>query len=359
MKVFVSGCYDIIHGGHVEFWSQAKALGDYLVVSVASDDVLIRHKGRKSSVNIEHKKKIIQSISFVDEVVVSEGTEEGLDFKDHFLRIKPDILAVTDDDKYSEKKKKLCESIGAKYVILPKTLGFEQVSTTQIINFIKAPIQVPLRVDFAGGWLDVPANAVQEGYIANCTIQPVVSLNAWPYKIMGGGLGGSAAYAVLTGKDAVKSELDLGAGWQDPAVIMETGFCVWESGERPKLMVKVNPSFLNGKMALLWTGKNHYTPGLKDKPRDYVKIKEAGQIAFDSVRGATVDYLELCNSVDRSYDVQLDEGMDELPDIPCKAKKYCGGGWGGYALYMFYYNREKALKKYKELIPIEPYIRTY
>lgn len=41
--VFVSGCYDIIHGGHVEFWEQAKAAGgpnSYLVVSFASDAVL-------------------------------------------------------------------------------------------------------------------------------------------------------------------------------------------------------------------------------------------------------------------------------------------------------------------------------
>ncbi len=57
----------------------------------------------------------------VDEVVVGDYLDElGLDFKQHFLRIKPDILAVTEDDKYEEQKNKLCNEIGAKYIVLPK-----------------------------------------------------------------------------------------------------------------------------------------------------------------------------------------------------------------------------------------------
>lgn len=39
-KVFVSGCYDIMHAGHLQFFSEARALGDFLIVSFASDDVL-------------------------------------------------------------------------------------------------------------------------------------------------------------------------------------------------------------------------------------------------------------------------------------------------------------------------------
>jgi cytidyltransferase-like protein len=60
VKVFVSGCYDILHGGHLEFWSQARALGTYLIVSFASDDVLAAHKSsRRSSIPTEHKKQLI------------------------------------------------------------------------------------------------------------------------------------------------------------------------------------------------------------------------------------------------------------------------------------------------------------
>lgn len=45
-KVFVSGCYDIVHAGHIQFFEEARALGDYLIVSFASEPVLWHHKQR-------------------------------------------------------------------------------------------------------------------------------------------------------------------------------------------------------------------------------------------------------------------------------------------------------------------------
>eukprot|EP00878_Enallax_costatus_P038545 GHUV01043857.1.p1 GENE.GHUV01043857.1~~GHUV01043857.1.p1 ORF type:complete len:233 (+),score=40.39 GHUV01043857.1:930-1628(+) len=154
----------------------------------------------------------------VDEVVVGEGLEHGLDFKEHFLRIKPHILVVTEDDKYGDIKRELCTQVGAKYVVLPKDLDYTPISTTQILANIRAPSRCPLRVDFGGGWLDVPKLARPGAYIVNCAVSPLVSLGGagskeWPYHI-GGGLGGSAAHALLSGKDSVQSELDLGVGWQ-------------------------------------------------------------------------------------------------------------------------------------------------
>lgn len=47
----------------------------------------------------------------VDEVVVGEGHEPGLDFKEHFLRIRPQLLVVTEDDKYADIKKQLCAQV--------------------------------------------------------------------------------------------------------------------------------------------------------------------------------------------------------------------------------------------------------
>ena len=45
-KIFVSGCYDIIHAGHIQFFNEAKALGEHLTVCIASDDVLMLEKKR-------------------------------------------------------------------------------------------------------------------------------------------------------------------------------------------------------------------------------------------------------------------------------------------------------------------------
>ncbi|WP_221175256.1 adenylyltransferase/cytidyltransferase family protein [Akkermansia muciniphila] len=172
-KVFVSGCYDIVHAGHIQFFEEARALGDYLIVSFASEPVLWHHKQRKPSIPDEHKKVLLESLRMVDKVILGTGMKKGLDFEEEFLQEKPDILAVTEDDLYSDIKKELCARVGANYVVLPKTPPkFTPVSTTMLVNRIKAPSAVPLRVDFAGGWLDVPRYARKGSYVVNCAITP-------------------------------------------------------------------------------------------------------------------------------------------------------------------------------------------
>jgi galactokinase/mevalonate kinase-like predicted kinase len=54
-------------------------------------------------------------------------------------------------------------------------------------------IQVPVRVDFAGGWLDVPQYALPGGKIVNCAVSPLMTKETNPYQ-HGGGVGGSAAW---------------------------------------------------------------------------------------------------------------------------------------------------------------------
>ena len=348
-RVFVSGCYDILHAGHIQFFREARALGGHLTVSFASADVLWLHKHRRSSLPDDHKRALLASLDMVDEVVVGVGHDEGLDFKADFLRLQPDILAVTEDDKYGPLKRELCAQVGAQYVILPKTPPqFSPVSTTQLVRLIRAPEVAPLRVDFAGGWLDVPRFARAGAYVVNCAISPTVSLREWPYE-RNAGLGGSGAWALLNGRDGVSSELDLGVGWQDPAIISETGLCVWRSGQRPELELKHNGEFLRGRMALYWTGVPHDTPDLVKLPRNYDAIARAGATAREAVWRS--DLVQLAAAVRQSYaDVQRPEGMAPLPGDPAAtgaaktalpagtaplAWKYCGGGFGGYAVYLF------------------------
>lgn len=357
-KVFVSGCYDILHGGHIQFFEEARSLGDHLTVSFASSEVLWIHKQRKPSIPDEHKKALIEGLRAVDDVVIGDSLAEGLDFKDHFLRISPDILAVTEDDKYGDMKRELCSQVGAQYVILPKTPPrFEPVSTSSIVRWVQAPTEAPLRVDFAGGWLDVPRFSREGEYIVNCAISPMVSLREWPYEKRAG-LGGSGAWALLNGKCGVESEIDLGVGWQDPAVIHETGLCVWRSGHQPVLDFKQQGDFLHGKMAIYWTGLQHDTPGVADYPRDYDKIAESSRIARQAVISSDIN--ELARAVSVYHATQLDEGMEPLPNIVGQlAHKYCGGGYGGYALYLFSseVDRAVALERHQELRGIEPFCR--
>lgn len=346
IRVFVSGCYDIIHAGHVQFFREARALGDHLTVSFASSEVLWIHKQRRSSLPDEHKQALIQALGCVDDVVIGRGLEEGIDFREDFLRIRPQILAVTDDDKYTGLKQALCAEVGASYVRLPKTPPqFAPISTSEIVRWIKAPQEAPLRVDFGGGWLDVPRHARPGAFVVNCAISPTVSLRSWPYERKAG-LGGSGAWALLNGKNGVGAELELGVGWQDPAVIAETGLCVWRSGARPELEVKTSGELLRGRMAVYWTGQHHDTPGNADNMRDYDAIERAGRLGREAVWKNDLALLAEC--VRASYAVQLGEGMSPLPGDPAAgaageaalgdvrplAWKYCGGGHGGYALYL-------------------------
>ena len=140
-KVFVSGCYDIIHGGHVEFFKQAKELGDYLIVSFASDEVLLKYKHRISTLPEEHKKFVLENLKPVDKVYKSTNLDDPIfDFRDAFIKEGANILASTEDDKYSKEKRAFCKENNAEYVQLPKSLSFKQISTTEIREKINSLI---------------------------------------------------------------------------------------------------------------------------------------------------------------------------------------------------------------------------
>ena len=160
-----------------------------------------------------------------------------LNFASQFRRTHPARLVVTLDDRWPAEKKALCDEMGAEYTALARPPRWAEFSTSALLRRARMP-SVPARVDLAGGWLDVPRFARRDGYIVNCAITPFAQPDG-PYR-PGAGVGGSAAFAVFQGKPAVEDELQHGVGWQDPAVILETGLCVWRSGPRPRLQLKTS-----------------------------------------------------------------------------------------------------------------------
>ena len=357
-KVFVSGCYDIIHGGHIQFFEDARALGDHLTVCFASADVLALAKKRPSSLPDDHKKKLIGALVCVDTVVTSSDLDPVFDFKTHWNKSAPSILAITEDDKNVDRKREFCAQYNVALVVLPKRSGLAPVSTTSILAQIKNVTERPLRVDFAGGWLDVPRISRKGSYIVNCSITPKVSLHSWPYQ-KGAGLGGSAAFALLHVKDGIRSELDLGVGWQDPAIIQETSLCIWRSGKKPELEAKYNPDWLTGRMLIMWTGIAHNSPSILSKKRNYTLISKAGACPATAVHAKDITLLS--KAISMSYTAQLLEGMADLPALPhALAHKYLGGGHGGYALYIFKSkkHRDMVVRKNKECKAVEPWINT-
>ena len=133
-RIFVSGCYDILHAGHIEFFKQARALGDSLTVCFAGDDVYRAWKGREPALFEDSRRVILEELRCVDTVMMSTTPPECVPiFMDFARYMKPsDVLVVTDDDAFVDHKMKWCASARRSIAILPKTTRFTKISTTEI-----------------------------------------------------------------------------------------------------------------------------------------------------------------------------------------------------------------------------------
>lgn len=92
--VFTNGCFDLLHVGHVRYLSEAKKLGDILIVGVNSDDSVKRLKGPSRPIqNQQDRAEILKSLKSVDETVIfTEDTPQNL-----IEQIKPDVLVKGGD----------------------------------------------------------------------------------------------------------------------------------------------------------------------------------------------------------------------------------------------------------------------
>lgn len=113
-------------------------------------------------------------------------------------------------------------------------------------------------------------------------------------------------------------------------------------------------------MALAWTGSPHVTYENTDLTRNYDLVQQAGSLARQAVLPGQESIHKLAEAINTSYAMQQHEGMAALPDSGQGelAKKYCGGGWGGYALYLFETQEQRAafLQQTEGSKAIEPYI---
>lgn len=135
-KVFVSGCFDVLHSGHIRFFEEAATFGD-LYVSIGSDTTVQNLKNRTTLYNEKERLYMVSSIKFVHTAFVAQGSGK-LDFEQEIKEIKPDIFFVNEDGD-SQEKKEFVESLGIKYVVsnrIPKEL-LPIRSTTAIRNELK------------------------------------------------------------------------------------------------------------------------------------------------------------------------------------------------------------------------------
>jgi D-beta-D-heptose 7-phosphate kinase/D-beta-D-heptose 1-phosphate adenosyltransferase len=129
--VFTNGCFDLIHGGHIEFLEKAKALGDLLILGLNSDSSVKAIKGESRPIkNQKERANILSALRYVDYITIfDETTPENL-----IREIRPDILVKGDDYKIDDVVgKEIVEGYGARVELIPIVEG---LSTTNIVEKI-------------------------------------------------------------------------------------------------------------------------------------------------------------------------------------------------------------------------------
>jgi cytidyltransferase-like protein len=386
--VFCSGCYDILQSGHAVFFNQCRQFGDILVVGVGRDSVLTHLKGPGRPINPENNRLyLVASLQDVDYAVLNDPqiSEGKIDFAGIMQALQPDIFILNSDDTGLHEKKNLCDRIGTKIEFVTRIVPpeLEPTSTTRIIDKINFALRAPLRIDFAGGWTDVPfIMGRKPGYVSNITISPLIELKNGKFNFSGyprgSGLSTSTAVKLLEmigsktyntdsktlaniGEDLFNlenTELNWAIGRQDQYSIVYGGFNCFEFGPTyaKRLDINIPQEYLDEfkkNLLLLHTGisrnaqsaveqvyQNHKTPGGQealDKLSAFGKAFALSMQKKDFIRCAEIMELNFKAQIQLAS-ASTNENLDSMYTF---AKKHglIGGkiaGAGGGGAFIFY-----------------------
>ena len=392
--VFCSGCYDILHSGHVVFFDQCKSLGDVLVVGVGSDKVVRELKGSERPVNPENNRAyLVSALETVDFAVINEEeiSEGKIDFAHMFKLLKPDVFVLNDDDSGLVQKEEFCRDNNIEFKTVSRTVPefLTPVSSTHIINRKKRNFFAPLRIDFAGGWTDIP-NLMEgkTGYVSTAAINPLVevredelNLSVYP---RGSGLSTSTGVKILEtlssdrgfknkSLDEISESLfedeNKGLGWaigrQDPYAIVHGGFNCWEcTDNQARSVVQVDRDILDSwekNLLLVHTGRQRNAQKIVQEVYEYFKDKTGKQslerlasLGLDFAHNLKVKEFEKCAEImhenwmeqkklaPSSSDSHLDDIYKFAYSLGARGK-LCGAGGGG--AFVFYHSKPNDLAK--------------
>lgn len=394
--VFCSGCYDILQSGHAVFFNQCKSYGDILVVGIGRDSVIEELKGPGRPVNPENNRLyLVAALQDVDYAVLN-GTDikpGKIDFENIIEKLRPDFFVLNEDDSAIDHKTKMCKLYGVQVQFVQRVVPreLEATSTTSIIDKINFAFRAPLRIDFSGGWTDVPfIMKDKKGYVTNVAIKPLIEYKTNAFNFSGyprgSGLSTSTA-AKLLEMISVKNynadskslsaiaedlfnlenkELNWAIGRQDQYSIVYGGLNCFEFGSNyakpigKALPVELLEEFKKG-LLLLHTGvsrnaqtaveqvyQNHLTSTGKAA---IDKIASFGKMFYETL--AKKDFVGCAKIMDANFKAQkelapassneyLDSIYDFALDNGAFGGKICGAGGGG--AFIFYSKDPEKLK---------------
>ena len=130
-KVFVSGCYDMLHSGHVRFFEEASRLGD-LYVGIGNDANILALKNRPTANGEQERLYMVRAVRYVKEAWINSGMGK-MDFVKEVEALRPDFFFVNHDG-WSEEKERFCSERGIRLVVADRipAQGLPARSTTAI-----------------------------------------------------------------------------------------------------------------------------------------------------------------------------------------------------------------------------------
>ena len=205
-KVFVSGCYDLLHSGHVEFFRQAAEYGD-LYVGIGSDATILGYKHHKTVYSEQERLFMVKSIRYVKDAYINAGSGV-LDFLPTLDIVKPDVLVVNEDGG-SPEKERVCRERGIEYVVLQRVphvlsedagaagapgapgqgggnaagapgqggVGGMTLPARSSTALKQIASRVPTRLDLAGTWIDQPyVSCLAPGWAITISLEPTFEI---------------------------------------------------------------------------------------------------------------------------------------------------------------------------------------
>lgn len=358
-KVFVSGCYDMLHSGHVAFFKEASQYGD-LYVGIGSDATIQELKNRKTVCSEQERLYMVKAIRYVKDACINQGSGM-LDFIETVDAIKPDIFVVNEDGG-SDLKRNFCAERGIEYVELKRVpdSGLEARSTTSLRTNVKS--QLPYRLDLAGTWIDQPyVSKYGAGWAITISLEPSIEFmeragmststrNAakkiWPYQLPNSNSELLAKLLFCFENEPTKNEHVSGA--QDAIGICIPGLCrhFYDNNYWPEKIETCNKedilSWLENHICLVpmfprspgysvIEGNNITEEGVK-------KLSGAADKCWDAIMSKDLEkfaqgYLESFNAQVSMFPKMMAEGVQEVIDKYkdyALAWKMAGAGGGGY-----------------------------
>lgn len=359
-KVFVSGCYDMLHSGHVAFFKSAAQYGD-LYVGIGSDETILHYKNRKTVYSEKERLYMVKAIRYVTDAYINAGSGI-MDFVPTLDIVKPDVFVVNTDGG-SEEKRRLCEERGIEYIELERVpdAGLEARSTTSLRTNVKS--NIPYRIDLAGTWIDQPyVSEHYPGWAITISIEPTqefmergglststrnAARKIWPYELPNYNEEMLARLLFCFENDPENHGHISGA--QDAIGICMSGLVRHYYNNRywPERIESVHNeeilSWLESHVCLVPMFPRRPNVNIlegKDITRDKVKmLADAAERCWDAILARDLDafakaYSDSFNAQVAMFPAMMQPGVEEYIER-CKAAgamawKMCGAGGGGH-----------------------------